>query len=340
MQKFLRNIIRFALLPVCILVFLLIVYCILDPFKVLYKYDNFFDKNSSGTIGLNKDYVSTENFTSHYKSANYNSFIFGNSRSFNYKISDWQIYLEGKNNCYHFDAANETLFGIEKKIRLLNRLNIPIENALLVLDRFTLQTDQSRPGHLFIISPRLVDNSNFLEFHWTHFRTFLSPVFLYAFTDFKLSGQVKPYMQQNFLINSTRFSYDPVSNEITMPETDSLIRSGNFYTPEILNYFYKRDSLEKISPPVIFENQKKLLHQINDVLISKRTTVKLIISPLYDQERLNPADLIFLQNVFGKENVYDFSGINPITSDYRNYYESSHYRSETAAELMQMIYSR
>ena len=38
--------------------------------------------------------------------------------------------------------------------------------------------------------------------------------------------------------------------------------------------------------------------------------------------KLNESDLIYLKDTFGEDNVFDFSGINEFTNDYRNYYRN------------------
>ena len=41
----------------------------------------------------------------------------------------------------------------------------------------------------------------------------------------------------------------------------------------------------------------------------------------------------------GKENVFDFSGINEYTNDIHNYYERGHYRPILGARLLQKVYA-
>jgi hypothetical protein len=53
---------------------------------------------------------------------------------------------------------------------------------------------------------------------------------------------------------------------------------------------------------------------------------------------MNVNDLRYLTNLFGKENVYDFSGINEYTESIYNYYENSHYRPYVADEIMKKLY--
>ncbi|MCX6296671.1 MAG: hypothetical protein NTX97_11510, partial [Bacteroidetes bacterium] len=76
------------------------------------------------------------------------------------------------------------------------------------------------------------------------------------------------------------------------------------------------------------------------ILKSHNTQYKIVISPLYNQEKLDPGDLNYLVNLFGGENVFDFSGINFITNDFHNYYETSHYRPFVCDYILNIIYSK
>jgi hypothetical protein len=90
----------------------------------------------------------------------------------------------------------------------------------------------------------------------------------------------------------------------------------------------------------ILENQKAMLSNIKSIANKHHTQLKVVISPLYDQKKLNTDDLKFLQQVFGNSNVFDFSGINSITNDYRNYYENSHYRPSVTKEILKVVYAK
>jgi len=57
------------------------------------------------------------------------------------------------------------------------------------------------------------------------------------------------------------------------------------------------------------------------------------------KQKLSVDDVEKLQNVFGRNNVYDFSGHNLFTKDYNNYYETSHYRPSVAADILSIIYN-
>ena len=116
MKKFLTNLIRFAIVPLFIVIIWLFGYISLDPYKVIWHYDRFAENNAKAYIILNQDYVSTKTFDNNYKKHLYNSFIFGNSRSIFYQISDWKSHIGQKNSGFHFDASGEALYSLHKKI--------------------------------------------------------------------------------------------------------------------------------------------------------------------------------------------------------------------------------
>ena len=103
--------------------------------------------------------------------------------------------------------------------------------------------------------------------------------------------------------------------------------------------FYKRDTTLQYSKPAIGQQQMKMLANIKQILAANHASYKFVINPLYDQKKLNPGDLTYLKELFGADNVFDFSGINEFTQDYHNYYETSHYRPLVADKIMDSIYS-
>lgn len=104
-------------------------------------------------------------------------------------------------------------------------------------------------------------------------------------------------------------------------------------------WFYKRDTtIETIHEPVIHQEQLVALQEIRDVFSENNTNYRLIIGPLYDLEKFNPIDRKLLEDLFGEEYVYDFSGVNEYTKDSTNYCEASHYRSKLCRILMQEAY--
>jgi len=336
MKRFLIKTIRFAITGVIAFLMLIGSYFILDPFKVIYQYDRFVENNAKSYIVLNQDYVSTKTFETKYKSKKYNSFIFGNSRSIFYQISDWKLYIGQNSNCFHFDASDESLYALHKKIIYINGKKVNIDNVLLILDNNILNQEKPRNGPLFEISPQLVNNDNFTSFHLTYFKAFCTPSFLFPATYFIITNKVPPFMKS--ALDARPRSYDPITNELQFDEYERMINEGKYYTKERAIVFYERDTIQEYTPPSIKSPQVLMLKDIYDIFKKNNTNYKIIISPLYDQVKLNPNDLKFLEDLFGKKNVFDFSGINKFTSDYKNYYETSHYRPHVARELLKIVY--
>jgi hypothetical protein len=334
MKNFLINLIYFTIVPII----WLCVYISLDPFKVICHYDRFVENNAKAYIILNQDYVSTKTFDNNYKKYLYNSFIFGNSRSIFYQISDWKSYIGQKNSELHFDASDEALYALHKKILYVDSKKVNIDNVLLVLDDGLLKKDKPNSGPLFEISPQLENNKNFLSFHFTYFRAFASPSFFIPVIYFKLTNNVPPFMKG--ALDYRQRTVDPITNELQFEEIEKMIADGKYYTKERLDLFYERGTVQVYSKPSILSSQKLMLKDINDIFIKHHTNYKIIISPLYDQVKLNQDDLQYLKGLFGERNVFDYSGINDFTKDYTNFYETSHYRPHVPRKILSEIYNK
>lgn len=329
MKRFLISIGLFCL-PFLIL---LIPYLITDPFKVLYHYDMYYkDKKPLGVI-LNRDYISTSTFRNFYPQEKFDSYILGNSRSGFYEVADWQTHIGQDTKPFHFDASNETLYGIYKKILYIDN-KASIKNALIVLDYSTLSQIEPINTHIFYISPELENNKNIVGFHVASIRAFFTSEFLIPYFNYKTTGVMSSPLDERPVY------YEHASNEIKFTSLEKEITEGTFYTPEKVTTIFKRkDYTDSVSVPVIKETQYEMLSKIKEVFDRQHTNYKIIINPLYDQIKLNPKDIEILSTIFDNK-VYDFSGKNRITDDYHNYYEASHYRPHVAAEIMRIIYEK
>ena len=318
------------------LLLLSLFYVCADPFKVIWSYDVYY-RSGPNHVTLNRDYVSLETFLHHQSREKWDSFIFGNSRSLFYEVRDWALSI-GSERSYHFDASGESLYGITRKLQFLERHQLPVSNALIILDAETLNTVTNSQGHLLIKHP-LLSGQNRLVFQMEYFKTFFSRRFLVAYLDFRLCNRIKPYMIEECLLDERPIDYDVRHNEIRFGLQEQLIRDNPdaYYVPRKA-IFYTRPVQQTVAAPVIKQPQRTELLEAVRVLTSQHTNYRLVISPLYDQVRFNPADLAYLKEVFGADRVHDFSGINDITSEYRNYYEASHYRPHIARQIMSIVY--
>jgi hypothetical protein len=335
MYLFIKKIILFFI-PFLVL-FPLYIY--LDPFKVIYGYDSYYPDSGISKIDVGKDFVSYENFIKNYPLYHYNSFVFGSSRSFFYRINKWSDYINTpQSKCYHFDGFKESLYGITNKIRYLNQSEVPIKNALVILDFEVFQGKNRVDDYLRLQHPSISDE-NWIRFHYIHLKQFFSYTFLKKyFTDcFPCRFQESDNDQVDRI---KLIVYNKVSNELIWKGLDDFITADeeDYYQSRISS-FYDRPVTTQYSNKIIEHRHIAQLNEIKKVFERNQTSFRIVISPLYDQVKFNQSDLEVLQNLFGKENVFDFSGINSFTIPVTNYYEESHYRPQVADSILKIIYS-
>lgn len=333
MKKFRYRLIKFLFPIIIIYIGITFIYLITDPFKVLYSYESY----SELSIIPNRDFVSTETFLKNYKNQNYNSFIFGSSRTMAFNPKGWQNYLPKNANPFSFDASGETLFGMEKKISFLDELDVSIENVLLVIcPDITLKTTTNSLGHIYIKDPR-TSKENKIAFHLQFLKSFFNTDFLYAFLKYKVTGKIEPFMYN--YIEERKIQYHPINNHLVIMDKEEEINNNEYkYYSERKDIFdIKSDSTQYQKQ--IEDPQIKLLESIQSIFQKHNTNYKVIISPLYNKIKISEVDLRQLEKIFGSKNVFDFSGINEFTLDRTNYYEQSHYRPKLGNRIMERIYS-
>jgi hypothetical protein len=280
-----------------------------DPFKVIWHYPHYYESGKPSYISLNREFVTTQTWVGQYPRYHYDSYIFGNSRSKFYQVHTWsQLIGADSSHCYHFDASAESIFGIDGKLKFLAANHATIKNALFVIDAGALNKADNSGGHIFVKDPRISGESE-IAFQMDFLKDFFDFDFLRALIDFKITGHIKEYMTKDFLLDDRPFFYDTVTNELSLNSIEALIHKDTaaYYGPR-RKFFFARDTTQQIYPAVIKAPQLKLLTDIRDRLLANNTSYRIIISPLYDQKRLNPDDLQILQDLFGKTICFRFFG--------------------------------
>jgi len=330
MRKFIIKITLFSS-PIILLV-IGVIY--VDFFKVI----GFQDYYSNQRVELNREMVTTTTYNHYREQENFNSFIFGSSRSQAYKCENWEAYLDKDAKPFHFDASAEGIWGVEKKVAYIDKLGDSIKNALVIVDRQLLGRTSSRKGHLFISMP-MVSKASKLEYYSTFLRASLDPKFLTAYLDFSLfktnRGYMESFIQQekyDYRANKKNgdlwYGHDKEIEEDSLSYYQNLIERGVFYSRPV----------KHVSEIKVTQAEIKLLERIKAVFDKHKTKYKIVISPLYDQIPMENAQIELLQGIFGEENIYDFSGKNEFTDSIHNFYETSHYRPHVADEIMELIY--
>lgn len=328
--KFIKRFLLF-LLP---LFLVMGIYVMLDPFKVLWYYEDYFPMQEA-RVDLNNGFVSIENFDNHREEFHWDSYILGSSRSRFWYVEDWMQYLPTGSRPYHCDASTECLTGLRTKIEYIDKSGEKLNNALVILDKSLIAQVDAVEGHLFALPPKTVSYDNWLKFHSGFVKAFLDFGFLTTYFKYLITGEYVESMKQH--LNPDLSNYDYKSNEYYLKYEKKIV-DGFYYTPQLLEELKSNQHPDSISPVCIGEEQIRQFNIIKSIFVRHHTDYKIIISPLQNQIRLNPIDVAKLQNLFGKDKVFDFSGRNEMTDEFHNYYETSHYRPCVAEKMLELIY--
>jgi hypothetical protein len=204
-------------------------------------------------------------------------------------------------------------------------------NILLCLETFGEYKNIEK--HLNTKFPLIAQNSE-MKNHLIFFRGYMNYKFFLTFWLEKLHI-TSPF--QNEVFEKRKMNYDFKSNQIYHNELDLLIRTDSLkYFSN--NIFKNRQYKSKVYPKKLYKLQQNIFRKIAAILERNNSNVKVIISPLYNFDKINPQDLKFLSKVFGS-NVYDFSGLNFLSRPISNWYETFHYRPSVGKQILKKIYN-
>ena len=232
------------------------------------------------------------------------------------------------------DEFGGRMRAIYLKLQALERDSAELKNVLLVLDGTSLSRSQVQSGYSFLLPPE-VSGQSLIGVQLKLLQTFALPNFLFAYLRYRMTGTISSSMKY---MNPYGRIRNPQNNDALNPRERLIDEQQEAYWSDRPKEFPPRPAQEVVAAPVIGDEQAQLLRQIAALLHRHRTKVRLIISPDYDQRKLNPADKAALDHFFGRGVVFDFSGINAYTADYHNYYERGHYRPILGERLLQAVY--
>jgi len=330
MKKFALKLILISL-PIGILLGL---FFITDPFRIIFRYK---DYSENMFVIPNRDFVSSEMYLRNTRTYHYNSFIFGSSRTIAYKTVAWKKHLPLSARPFVFDASGESIYGIYKKIKYLDRTGAHLENCLLIFCTdctFAKETDHTE--HLGIKHPTIAGTS-WVNFYAVFIKDYFDNRFLKNYIQYLVTKKYTPSMKGYIEFRKSKF--DQITNdEWLIDQEKELAEDSIGYYEKRKDLFYERDSFIADFKPQISKKQQTMLHEMEAIFRKHHTNFKIVISPLYSQIKMNQADVDILQNTFGQEHVYNFSGKNCFTAKKENYYENSHYRPFIGDSILNIIY--
>lgn len=264
----------------------------------------------------------------------YNAFIFGSSRSKAFKTTVWKTHLNENALPFHMGVNDESLYGLERKLKYLDSLGFSINHVLICMDSRLLSQKTNSEAHIFREYYTLTGepaSSYFQRFYVA----FLNWEFLKDYWKYERNGRLEP--NGSFLWNPG-FTYYQKTGDIYYSRMDREIAKDSlqFYTKNAAIFSERTPTIDS---PQIDSEAKTLLESIHKILVTHKTSYKIVVTPNYDWISLNPEDLSQLCSIFGKGSIYDYSGKNSITDEIGNYYEHKHFKPYIATGIMNTIYN-
>ena len=318
-----------ATIPVLAIV---VLYVILDPFGVVRRHEPCPAFKSA--IPFNKGYISTCAYIDGRERYKYDSYIFGSSRTINFRAADWAEHIGKNASIFHFDASNETPEGILLKMQFIQSKGDTIRNAMIEIPPIFFN---DRSEYLSYRTPWQLDGlASAPAFHYYYLKRFTDWSMFKSVIKYKITGAMPPVE----IADKVRFlttlidGYDEKTNETYFNSRDSLYALHPEYgiSPKYdIAKFHFTDKRATAYHLLI-------LKQINAILQKDRTNFKIILGPMPDYTVLNSSDTDSIKSIFGAKNVYDLSKYRKAYSSGMTFYDNTHFTPFLAKEMLDTVY--
>ncbi len=311
----------------------LAIYVWTDPFKILHPFDIY------DTDATNREYMSMELFKRNYETQQYNSFVFCSSRGGGINTYQWKQFLPNGAKPYLFQAWSESLTGMEQKMQYLAKHSVPMDNVLILIDIPSTFNPIQLPTEPLSMKHYELAGRNRWTYVATQFYNFSKKPSLWI-------TSIKKQMRGDRVF----YCADTISNDwdatnsltyLDMPPQDSLKGCSKQTRYTFFKSIENRTEIP-ISGPLIDTTFELQLNRIKTSLDSCHSAYKILITPscCCNGPKINPMDLELLYSIFGKDNVFDYSGENEISMDYNNFSDPGHFGLRAGWIMMNEIYVR
>lgn len=327
MKRFIIAILLFVAIPFVLLVG---IYVWTDPFRCVHPFD------INDVDATNREYLSTELFLRNYPTYHYNSFIFASSRGGGLNTYQWKQYLPEGAQPFLFQAWAETLTGIEMKIEYLSKQNIPINNALVLLDIPSSFAYEQLPTAALTKKHFIFTGQSRFAYNMDQFTNFIQkPSLWMACVNSKLHGVCIPFTSDTITNDYIQTNYLHYSE---LPEQDSLKQCSKKTRRNVLKAYEEKHL--QVTPPLITEQFAQQLRNIRNIFERHQTNYQIVLSPAYCYlyPAVSPDDKALLELIFGEDRVHDYTGYNEFTNDYNNFSDPNHFGLRVGYLLLEDIY--
>ncbi len=328
MRQFLLKSFYFLLPIILIILIPTILYLKRDPYSDFGRKKNYswkYNFQGLGDMGTKKLL---------HSSIKYNSFIFGSSRS----VGVYGCYLQKKipkSKFFHYANWGETIGGIYQKIKLIDSLGYKIDNAIIYID-----TDKTFEGEgaCTPFDHYLLTKESRKQYILNHYRSYLLDFNinkLKILLGKQVDGSIFPNWESDLTTNDPDHTctdsvvrhYGDIIENIELDTIDSIKHSG---------FFYKRPESQTYKAKQISDVESRCLSGITQIFNKHHTNYYVVITPLYDELKFEPIDMIVIRQYFGK-NVYDFSGKSEITKKISNFPDKEHFQKYISKNILDSI---
>ncbi len=317
----------------CPLVILLGIYLWTDPFRCLHEFD------INDIDATNREYLSTELFLRNYPTHQYNAFIFSSSRGGGFNTYTWRTYIGEDAHPFLFQAWGETLTGIELKLDYLDKQDVAIEYAIIMLDvPSSFGKNQLSHEALAMKHWRLTNSSHF-SYNAIQFYNFIQkPSFWVKNIHKTLSG-----VRETCCSDSITNDWDSTNYKhyTELPEQDSLKHCTEMTRRTFFAQLHSmKDSAQIVSKPLITEQYVRQFRHIKAILDKQHTDYHIVLSPAicYTNPAIAQEDLHLLNDIFGVNRVHNYTGRNEWTKDYNNFSDPGHLGARVGYLILEDIY--
>lgn len=333
MKRFVIRLLSLIIAPILIL---LGVYVLTDPFRILKPFSpHYFSKT-------NRDYMSSELFIRNYPKYQYDSYVFGSSKCYSINSYHWLKYLPENSRQFVFQAWSETLTGMEQKINYIDGHGLNLRNVLILIDIPDTFSENQLPTKARSIKDFRISGQSEFSYQATQFWNYLQrPSFWYSSVVREIKG-IKPIIHFDTVSNDW-FGFLARVNLDVKPPMDSLSRCSKTVRETFLKEIATKTDADLQKSPMLIDGsfEEQLLH-IKAVFDKHGTDYKIVITPAYCYTHpcMNRQDLELLQEVFGKENIFDYSGKNGLTTNCYNFFDPLHFDFSVGWQIIEDIYNQ
>lgn len=329
MKRFIISVFCFFAIPFLLL---LGIYIITDPYRTVGKFD------PSDIDETNREYFSTELFLRNNPTMQYNAFVFCSSKGGGINTYLWRELINDSIRPFVFQAWADDIVGMCEKLDFLDKNGSHVDYALILLD---LPSSFTKNPHDQVINLRhyLLDGGNRFTYNTNYFVKFAQkPSQWMKAVKNKVSG-VKLIHEYDTIWGDRFASNKDCWREL--PPQDSLCYCTELTRQTFLREVtYQKESDIVYGEPSINGENIEILQHMKDVLDRQRTKYKILICPQYvfKNPMANLDDVKILGNIFGAENVYNYSVDCAYTRDYNYLSDPSHFGVRLGSLILQEMY--